>query len=159
MQDERGIGQLFLEESRERLKRHTTKLLQCLSLLPEEEIWKRPHIQVNSVGNLVLHLCGNVRQWIISGIGGAPDIRQRPQEFRPDAMYPKTELISIVSEFSHRALIGNPNGSGISRNLFTGDLQLSRTLVTSCRTNYLYHQEDTRKRFRPHPAYARGLQS
>ncbi len=103
MQDERGIGQLFLEESRERLKRHTTKLLQCLSLLPEEEIWKRPHIQVNSAGNLVLHLCGNVRQWIISGIGGAPDIRQRPQEFRPDAMYPKIELISMVEKITREA--------------------------------------------------------
>jgi uncharacterized damage-inducible protein DinB len=33
------------------------------------------------VGNLVLHLCGNVGQWIGSGVGGKPDTRQRDAEF------------------------------------------------------------------------------
>ena len=56
---------------------HLPRITRCLALLPEREIWWRPHRTSNSVGNLVLHLCGNVRQWIISGEGGAPDRRQR----------------------------------------------------------------------------------
>jgi uncharacterized damage-inducible protein DinB len=96
MREEQNIGQLFLDTSRERLRRNTPKLFTCLSLLSEEEVWKRSNPHVNSVGNLILHLCGNVRQWIISGIGGAKDIRQRPQEFRQDVFYPKAELIALV---------------------------------------------------------------
>src|ERR1700726_140797 len=46
-----------------------------------EEIWWRPNEASNSIGNLVLHICGNMRQWIISGLGGAEDLRQRDKEF------------------------------------------------------------------------------
>jgi uncharacterized damage-inducible protein DinB len=57
------------------------RILRCLKELSREQIWWRPNETSNSVGNLVLHLEGNVRQWIISGLGGAPDKRQRDQEF------------------------------------------------------------------------------
>jgi uncharacterized damage-inducible protein DinB len=57
------------------------KIERCLDELSEEDVWWRPNEASNSVGNLVLHLAGNVRQWIISGIGGAPDLRDRDQEF------------------------------------------------------------------------------
>ena len=50
-------------------------------MLPEEEIWWRPNRASNSVGNLTLHLAGNLRQWILSGLGGAPDRRNRDLEF------------------------------------------------------------------------------
>ncbi len=53
------------------------RILKCLDLLSDEELWGRPNDEVVSLGNLVLHLCGNVRQWIISGLGGAPDDRVR----------------------------------------------------------------------------------
>jgi len=89
-------GGLFLQICRERLEANTSKLLDCLASLPEEEIWTRPNSHSNSVGNLVLHLCGNARQWIISGIGGPEDVRQRAQEFSLDASYPKAELEEMV---------------------------------------------------------------
>jgi uncharacterized damage-inducible protein DinB len=57
------------------------RILRCLEELSLEQIWWRPNEASNSVGNLMLHLEGNVRQWIISGLGGAPDLRQRDQEF------------------------------------------------------------------------------
>ena len=53
----------------------------CLSGLTEEQIWARSSDNENAIGNLVLHLSGNVRQWIVSGVGGRPDIRQRDAEF------------------------------------------------------------------------------
>jgi uncharacterized damage-inducible protein DinB len=58
------------------------RIARCLRLLSQEEIWWRPNAASNSVGNLVLHLNGNVRQWIIAGLGGAPDTRQRDLEFQ-----------------------------------------------------------------------------
>ena len=50
-------------------------------MLPAEALWRRDDESENSVGNLLLHLSGNVRQWIVSGVGGAPDARQRSAEF------------------------------------------------------------------------------
>ena len=59
------------------------RIRHCLALLSEEEIWYATNEHTNSVGVLVLHLCGNVRQWILSGLGGQPDLRRRDQEFAP----------------------------------------------------------------------------
>jgi len=53
----------------------------CLGKLTPEQIWTRGHDNENAVGNLVLHLAGNVRQWILHGVGGQPDVRQRDTEF------------------------------------------------------------------------------
>ena len=57
------------------------KILRCLEEMSEEQVWWRPNAESNSLGNLVLHLCGNVRQWIISGVGGQADTRERQTEF------------------------------------------------------------------------------
>ena len=53
----------------------------CVELLDESQIWQRHGDRGNSVGNLLLHLEGNVRQWILCGVGGAADARQRDAEF------------------------------------------------------------------------------
>src|SRR5262245_52783773 len=64
----------------------------CLSQLSDEQVWSRPRPEMNSIGNLILHLCGNVRQWIIAGIGGAPDDRRRPAEFAERGPIPRAQL-------------------------------------------------------------------
>ena len=69
------------------------KLKAAIALLSEDELWWRPNPQSNSVGNMVLHLNGNVRQWIVSGVGEAPDGRQRAQEFLEQGPVPAQELI------------------------------------------------------------------
>jgi len=72
----------FLTHARHSLGEHQLpRILECLKRLSDEDIWWRPHSTSNSVGNLVLHLSGNVRQWIISSLGGKPDRRQRDKEF------------------------------------------------------------------------------
>lgn len=74
--------QLLIADIRKRLlEENIPRLRKCLGQLSEAEIWYRPNPNTNTVGNLVLHLCGNVRQWLISGLGNTPDIRQRQQEF------------------------------------------------------------------------------
>src|SRR5579871_4324087 len=75
------IGELFLTFSRERLQLLASRVADCLGRLSDEQIWQRGSEVENSVANLVLHLCGNVRRWIISGVGGQPDIRERDAEF------------------------------------------------------------------------------
>ena len=76
------IGNAFLLQARLHLNDDfMPKIEKCLDVLSEEDVWWRAHETNNSVGNLLLHLSGNVRQWIVSGIGGKPDNRQRPLEF------------------------------------------------------------------------------
>lgn len=75
-------GQAFLEQSRRLLgAEYMPKIERCVRLLPEEDLWWRSDPASNSVGNLLLHLAGNLRQWITHGVGGAPDRRTRSAEF------------------------------------------------------------------------------
>ena len=64
------------------------------------KIWYRPNINTVSIGNLVLHLCGNVRQWLISGLGGAEDHRERQKEFDEKGPLPTIELIEMIDQLA-----------------------------------------------------------
>ena len=85
-----ATGARFLARSRYYLaEEYPAKIRAALRALPADRLWWRPHAESNSAGNLVLHLAGNVRQWVVAGIGGAPDVRTRDAEFAaadgPDA--------------------------------------------------------------------------
>jgi hypothetical protein len=69
------------------------RIKHCLAQLTDEQVWKRSQPSLNSIGNLILHLCGNVRQWIVAGLGGAADVRNRPSEFAEHGPIPKEELL------------------------------------------------------------------
>ena len=72
----------FLERSRHYLAfEYPTKIRHCLEALPAAALWTRADERSNSIGNLLVHLEGNVRQWIVSAVGGAPDARYRSAEF------------------------------------------------------------------------------
>jgi uncharacterized damage-inducible protein DinB len=86
---------LFLASSQHAIaKQNLPRIVECLQQLSEEEIWWRPNSASNSAGNLVLHLCGNVRQWIISGLGGAEDKRERDREFAERGPIPRQALVT-----------------------------------------------------------------
>jgi len=73
----------FLERSRYYLAtEYRIKIRAAVESLPAGALWSRPNPESNSVGNLLMHLAGNVRQWIVSGIGGAADVRNRDGEFQ-----------------------------------------------------------------------------
>ena len=78
---EQSLDRIFLEFSRKKLLQLSGRVTDCLGRLSAEQVWVRGSENENAVGNLVLHLCGNVRQWIIASIGGKPDIRVRDREF------------------------------------------------------------------------------
>jgi len=75
------IEQAFLNYSADQLLTLSGRIQDCVGRLSPEQVWTRNSDNQNAVGNIVLHLCGNIRQWIISGVGGQPDIRDRDAEF------------------------------------------------------------------------------
>src|SRR5262245_37007154 len=93
------VGQAFLKQARSHLSGDfMPKIRKYLDALSDQDVWWRAHETNNSVGNLLLHLAGNVRQWIVSGIGGLPDRRERPLEFSARDPIPKDVLWSKLYE-------------------------------------------------------------
>ena len=74
-------GRLFVGYSLEKMEQMAKQVRACLEGLSEEQIWRRSGDNANSVGNLLLHLSGNIRQWIGHGVGGLADVRERDAEF------------------------------------------------------------------------------
>ncbi len=88
------IHTLLVNEVERRLfEEGIPRIEKCLNELSETEVWQRPNEQSNSVGNLILHLCGNVRQWIIAGLGYEADVRHRQTEFDERGPIPKAQLL------------------------------------------------------------------
>jgi uncharacterized damage-inducible protein DinB len=89
----------FLRQARFRLvEDYLVKINLALDELDDEQIWRRPNESSNSIGNLILHLSGNVRQWIIAGVGGAPDARDRAREFAERRQIGKRELLDLLNK-------------------------------------------------------------
>ena len=72
------------------------KIERCLEQLNDDQIWWRPNAESNSIGNLVLHLCGNARQWIVCGLGFEPDNRNRDAEFARRDPVPRDQLLTLL---------------------------------------------------------------
>lgn len=71
----------FLETAAAKLEQNLQRIETCVLKLPDGLLWARASENENAVGNLLMHLEGNVRQWILSGIGSLPDRRDRSGEF------------------------------------------------------------------------------
>jgi uncharacterized damage-inducible protein DinB len=88
----------FIDRSLYYLHLNTPRIAKCLDELSEEEVWQRPNDASNSMGNLILHLCGNIRQYIISGLGQQPDTRTRSVEFSVTEGFSKAQLLQKLNE-------------------------------------------------------------
>lgn len=94
-----STGGMFLASSRRLLaKEHLPHIVKCLQQLSEKEIWWRPNTASNSAGNLVLHLSGNVRQWIITNLGGYAGARDRDSEFAERGPIPRRVLAARLKK-------------------------------------------------------------
>ncbi len=98
-----------------RMEENTERIEKCLAMLSEDEVWKKPNLSSNSVGNLILHLCGNIRQYIISSLGKAEDTRTRDLEFSATGGFSKKELFVKLSKTVSEA-------AGVLKNLDEKDL-------------------------------------
>ena len=72
------------------------KIERCLEKLTDEQIWWRANEESNSIGNLILHLCGNARQWIVCGVGSEPDKRVRDAEFAQRDVITRDQLLNLL---------------------------------------------------------------
>lgn len=122
-------AQMFLRQARFRLREdYFTKLRLALAVLTEEQIWWRPNDVSNSIGNLLLHLCGNARQWIVAGISRVPDSRTRAQEFAAQESLDKHGLLALLETTLAEVdgVLSNVENSVVAAN---SDAQLQRIIV------------------------------
>ena len=75
------VADAFLACSARRLILSRQQIANCLDQLTEQQMSQRGGDHENSVINLLLHLEGNLRQWVLHGIDNQPDIRRRDDEF------------------------------------------------------------------------------
>jgi len=111
----------FINNAIFRMNENTPRIKKCFVELTEKEIWERPNPSSNSIGNLVLHICGNITQYIISGLGGAADNRQRDAEFTTSGGFSKSELLDDLTKTVNKA-------NNIMLKLTRKDLQLVRSV-------------------------------
>lgn len=91
------IDRLFLDYSIQKLTQASGRVDACLEKLSEEQVWAKGSANENAVGNLVIHLCGNVRQWLVAGVGGLPLTRDRDAEFAASGGIAIPELRAILT--------------------------------------------------------------
>jgi uncharacterized damage-inducible protein DinB len=91
---ERDFGLALIDQWRVRvIEESMPRIKKCLALLSDDEIWHRPNAETVSIGNLMLHMSGSMRQWICAGLGGQEDIRERSKEFSETGPLPKQQLL------------------------------------------------------------------
>ena len=95
---------LFLEFSRTKLLgQYWPRMRECVESLTEEQVWWRPNDASNSIGNLLLHLNGNVQQWLVAPFSGMEDHRDRPAEFGQRESIPAFVLVGKLDATLQRA--------------------------------------------------------
>ena len=91
-------AEIFLAFSRDKLlNQYWPRLRATVEPLTPEQIWWRPNQASNSMGNLVLHLNGNVGQWLVASFNRQPDHRDRPAEFNETRLIPAAELLGKLA--------------------------------------------------------------
>ena len=87
----------FISQSRKLLSaEYLPKITRCLKELPAADLWWKPNPNSNSAGNLIRHLSGNVRQWLVAGVGRTPDTRDRRSEFEASGGQGATVLLGSL---------------------------------------------------------------
>ena len=96
--DGAAFARHFLTDARSELATDLIRIKHCVGQLSETQVWWRPAESMNSIGNLLLHLCGNLRWRFRAIISGLPDDRDRPREFSERGPIPKAELLRRLEE-------------------------------------------------------------
>jgi hypothetical protein len=124
--EDSAIGVAFLTQARDRLATSHALLKHCAQQLSEDQLWWRPRESQNSVGNLLLHVTGNLRQRIVSVVGGQENARNRDQEFAErgpiaqDVLLARLERVveecdSVLAGLSPGDLLGPRSYEGINK--------------------------------------------
>jgi uncharacterized damage-inducible protein DinB len=117
-------SRVFLDKSCDLITSdYVPKIERCLSSLTDEDVWWRPNDASNSIGNLILHLCGNVTMWIIGGVGNRRFERDRQAEFDERRKMPSAELrarLKAVTGQAEEVMRAVDSGELLSRRQIQG---------------------------------------
>lgn len=134
---------LFMQEIHRRLFEECwPRLEKCLGQLTESEIWQRPNENSNSMGNITLHLCGNMRQWVVAGLGKEIDTRQRQQEFDELGPIPTRLLLEKMQETMNKVksvLENVKNEDLVSTHNVQGFKETGIAILVHVVEHYSYH--------------------
>jgi len=99
-----NVTTLFLDFSRSKLLgQYWPRLRACVEPLTESQVWWRPNPASNGIGNLILHLNGNLRQWMVASFNRSEDARNRPAEFSAAGSIPASALLDRLAETMQEA--------------------------------------------------------
>ncbi len=93
----------LIENAIYRIDESTRMIKKTFAELSEEDIWRKPNSASNSIGNLILHICGNMTQYVIASLGENPDTRNRDAEFMTTPAFSKRELLQQLINTMHTA--------------------------------------------------------
>lgn len=99
------LDELVKQESIRRLEEGLGRIHKCIGMMADDHVWHRPNANMVSVGNLILHLAGNVGQWINATMGEQPDQRQRSIEFSETGPLDRVELLDKLDRTMQQAKI------------------------------------------------------
>lgn len=107
------------------------QIRECLGLLSDDQIWWRPNATSNSVGNLVIHLCGSTRHFLGRGVGGSGYVRDRDAEFAAKGPVPKAELLRMLDETAAETdrIIGGLDEKRLLEN--TQNIEATMTVISA----------------------------
>jgi len=97
-----GIGSEFSRQSSSRFSRSFDRINHAVRQLDDRQIWHRPSPESNSLGIILQHLSGNLRQWVCSAFGGDEYVRVRAAEFTTESRLPKSQLLSTFNQLGDR---------------------------------------------------------
>lgn len=122
MDDLNSFQSEFIENCCYRMDESLRMIKISLKKVSEEQIWKRPNASLNSIGNLILHLCGNMTQYGIASLKETEDKRQRDIEFSTNSGFTKKELLAKL-EMTVQDVKGSFQDSSLSRLLSIKQVQ------------------------------------
>ncbi|MFS4491954.1 DinB family protein [Maribacter sp. 2308TA10-17] len=98
MTKEDKLAEELVKNALYRMDESTRMIRKSLVEVSEEEFWQKPNESLNSIANLMLHLCGNITQYIISSLGETEDIRKRDSEFAANKSGTKSEILDKLED-------------------------------------------------------------
>lgn len=142
MSNHEKITAAFVEEARKTFRRMRGKIVHCVEQLSDEDLNWRAFAGANSIGNIITHLCGNVSQWIVAGVGGKVVERDRPGEFSQHLIVSRGTLLARLDEVvraADEAIAGVSAESALSHRRIQGYDETALSAIFHAVTHFEGH--------------------
>jgi uncharacterized damage-inducible protein DinB len=100
------LAEPLIELAGRYLAEYLDKIERATAGLDDAALWRRANQRSNSIANLLLHLRGNLAQWVLGGLLGEPFERHRGAEFAAREGAGRAELLAALAETVGRVRAG-----------------------------------------------------